>query len=343
MAPHVTRTGRGAVTDSVFIHSWVPRDVLADLRARCDVDHHDFFEHGPLPPAELARRIAGKAGVMTIQTEIPGAVIAANAGTLKAIASVSVGVDDIDVAAATAADVLVTNTAGVLDDAVADFAIAMLLAAGRRIVESDRYTRAGKFAGPSFPLFWGARVKGERLGIVGLGRIGREAARRARGFGLEIAYRNRNRVAPEVEEELGARYLSLEELLTTSRYVLLQLPLTPETTHLIDAGRLALMRKDAYLLNISRGPVVHEAALVEALRAGAIAGAALDVYEFEPKVHTALRGMDNVVLTSHIASADVETRHAMVRLAARNLKAALAGEAPPNPVNRVAQGAARGL
>lgn len=321
--------------ESVFIHSWTPDDVLADLRARYEVDRFDFFAHGVMPQDELARRVAGKTAVMTLQIRIPGEVIAANAGTLKVISSISVGVDDIDVAAATRAGVRVTNTAGVLDDAVADFGMAMLLAVGRRVVESDRYTRAGKFAGPSFPLFWGARVKGETLGVIGLGRIGRQTALRARGFGLNIVYHNRNRAAPEVERELGARRLPLEELLATARYVLLQLPLTPETTHLIDAERLALMRRDAYLLNISRGPVVDEAALVEALRSGRIAGAALDVYEFEPRVSEGLKSLDNAVLTSHIASADVETRHEMVRLAARNMKAVLDGAAPPNPVNRV--------
>lgn len=321
--------------ESVFIHSWTPDDVLADLRARYEVDRFDFFAHGVMPQDELARRIAGKTAVMTLQIRIPGEVIAANAGTLKVVSSISVGVDDIDVAAATRAGVQVTNTAGVLDDAVADFGMAMLLAVGRRVVESDRYTRAGKFAGPSFPLFWGARVKGETLGVIGLGRIGRQTALRARGFGLNIVYHNRNRAAPEVERELGARRLPLEELLATARYVLLQLPLTPETTHLIDAERLALMRRDAYLLNISRGPVVDEAALVEALRSGRIAGAALDVYEFEPRVSEGLKSLDNAVLTSHIASADVETRHEMVRLAARNMKAVLDGAAPPNPVNRV--------
>ena len=322
------------MSDSVFIHSWAPDDVLDDLRARYAVDHFDFFEHGVMPPRELAARVAGKTAVMTLQIRIPGEVIEANAGTLKVISSISVGVDDIDVAAATRCGVQVTNTAGVLDDAVADFAMAMLLAVGRRIVESDRYTRAGKFDGPSFPLFWGARVKGETLGIVGLGRIGQQAARRARGFGLEIVYHNRNRAAPEVEAEFGARWLPLDELLRRARYVLLQLPLTAETTHLINAGRLALMREDAYILNISRGPVVHEEALVEALRERKIAGAALDVYEFEPRVSEGLRALDNVVLTSHIASADVETRHEMVRLAARNMKAVLDGAPPPNPVNR---------
>lgn len=321
--------------ESVFIHSWTPDDVLADLRARYEVDRFDFFRHGVMPQDELARRVAGKTAVMTLQIRIPGEVIAANAGTLKVISSISVGVDDIDVEAATRAGVQVTNTAGVLDDAVADFGMAMLLAVGRRVVESDRYTRAGKFAGPSFPLFWGARVKGETLGVIGLGRIGRQTALRARGFGLNVVYHNRNRAAPEVERELGARRLPLEELLATARYVLLQLPLTPETTHLIDAERLALMRRDAYLLNVSRGPVVDEAALVEALRSGRIAGAALDVYEFEPRVSEGLKSLDNAVLTSHIASADVETRHEMVRLAARNMKAVLDGEAPPNPVNRV--------
>lgn len=322
------------MTDSVFIHSWAPADVLDDLRGRCVVDHFDFFEHGVMPPQELAARVAGKTAVMTLQIRIPGEVIEANAGTLKVISSISVGVDDIDVAAATRCGVQVTNTAGVLDDAVADFAMALLLAAGRRVVESDRYTRAGKFNGPSFPLFWGAPVKGETLGIVGLGRIGRQAARRARGFGLDIVYHNRNRVPPEVEAEFDARRLPLEDLLRRARYVLLQLPLTPETTHLINADRLALMREDAYLLNVSRGPVVHEAALEEALRTRAIAGAALDVYEFEPRVSEGLRALDNVVLTSHIASADVETRHEMVRLAARNMKAVLDGAPPPNPVNR---------
>ena len=322
------------MTDSVFIHSWAPADVLDDLRGRCAVDHFDFFEHGVMPPQELAARVAGKTAVMTLQIRIPGEVIEANAGTLKVISSISVGVDDIDVATATRCGVQVTNTAGVLDDAVADFAMALLLAAGRRVVESDRYTRAGKFDGPSFPLFWGARVKGETLGIVGLGRIGRQAARRARGFGLDIVYHNRNRVPPEVEAEFDARWLPLEDLLRRARYVLLQLPLTPETTHLINAERLALMREDAYLLNVSRGPVVHEAALEEALRTRAIAGAALDVYEFEPRVSEGLRALDNVVLTSHIASADVETRHEMVRLAARNMKAVLDGAPPPNPVNR---------
>lgn len=333
MAPILT-AGRAAM-ESVFIHSWTPDDVLADLRARYEVDRFDFFRHGVMPQDELARRVAGKTAVMTLQIRISGEVIAANAGTLKVISSISVGVDDIDVEAATRAGVQVTNTAGVLDDAVADFGMAMLLAVGRRVVESDRYTRAGKFAGPSFPLFWGARVKGETLGVIGLGRIGRQTALRARGFGLNIVYHNRNRAAPEVERELGARRLPLEELLATARYVLLQLPLTPETTHLINAERLALMRRDAYLLNVSRGPVVDEAALVEALRSGRIAGAALDVYEFEPRVSEGLKSLDNAVLTSHIASADVETRHEMVRLAARNMKAVLDGEAPPNPVNRV--------
>lgn len=333
MAPVLT-AGRAAM-ESVFIHSWTPDDVLADLRARYKVDRFDFFRHGVMPQDELARRVAGKTAVMTLQIRIPGEVIAANAGTLKVVSSISVGVDDIDVEAATRAGVQVTNTAGVLDDAVADFGMAMLLAVGRRVVESDRYTRAGKFAGPSFPLFWGARVKGETLGVIGLGRIGRQTALRARGFGLNIVYHNRNRAAPEVERELGARRLPLEELLATARYVLLQLPLTPETTHLINAERLALMRRDAYLLNVSRGPVVDEAALVEALRSGRIAGAALDVYEFEPRVSEGLKSLDNAVLTSHIASADVETRHEMVRLAARNMKAVLDGEAPPNPVNRV--------
>lgn len=324
-----------AVKPSVFVHTWAPDDVLADLEQRYEIDYVNTIDVGFLPADKVAAHAAGKVGIIVLQAPVVADVFTANAGTLKAVASVSVGVDNIDVPAATKAGVQVTNTAGVLNDAVADMAMGLLLAAGRRIVEADRYTRAGKFQGSNFELFWGAKVKGETLGIVGFGRIGREVARRARGFGLNIVYHNRNRVDSEIEKELGATYVSLEDLLKQSRYVILLTPLTPETTHMVNAERLALMRKDGFLINISRGPVVHEEALLAALQAGQIAGAALDVYEFEPKVSPGLMALENVVLLPHIASGDVETRHAMVRVAAQNLTAALSGERVSHPVNRI--------
>ena len=295
----------------IFVHTWAPDDVLADLGERYDVDYVNTIDVGYLPADKVAEHSRGKVGILVLQAPVIAEVFETNAGTLKAVASVSVGVDNIDVPAATKAGVQVTNTAGVLNDAVADMAMGLLLSAGRRIVEADRYTRAGKFQGSNFELFWGAKVKGETLGIIGFGRIGREVAKRARGFGLNIVYNNRNRVDRAIETELGATYLPLDELLGQARYVMLLTPLTPETTHMINAERLALMRKDAFLINISRGPVVHEEALVAALQSEQIAGAALDVYEFEPKVSPALMTLENVVLLPHIASGDVRntSRH----------------------------------
>jgi lactate dehydrogenase-like 2-hydroxyacid dehydrogenase len=318
---------------SIFIHSWAPDDVLAELEQHFEVDYANMFELGILPEDELTARAAGKDGLIILLANTPRAVFEQNKGKLKICASVSVGVDNIDVAAATENGVLVTNTAGVLDDAVADMAMGLLLSIGRRIPEADRYTRAGLFQGPPFELFWGATLKGETLGIVGMGRIGRETAKRARGFGLDILYHNRNRLDPALEEPYDATYLSLDELLQRSKYVILLTPLTDETHHMINADRLSLMRDDAYLINISRGPVVHEEALLEALRTGMIAGAALDVYEAEPEIVPGLTDLDNIVLTPHIGSGNTETRHNMVRLAAKNLMAYFAGGEIPNPVN----------
>lgn len=318
---------------SVFVHSWAPDDVLAELGQHYDVEYANMFELGILPAEEVTARSAGKDGLIILLAPVPRAVFEENAGTLKVCASVSVGVDNIDVEAATEAGVLVTNTAGVLDDAVADMAMGLLLSIARRVVEADRYVRAGLFQGPPFELFWGATVKGESLGIIGMGRIGRQVATRARGFGLDILYHNRNRLDRALEEEYDATYLPLDELLQRAKYVILLTPLTPETHHMINVDRLSLMRDDAYLINISRGPVVDEAALLDALKGDLIAGAALDVFENEPALVPGLADLENVVLTPHIGSGTVETRHNMVRLAARNLMAVLSGDPAPNPVN----------
>ena len=315
---------------SVLVASWASEAVLADLRRHFEVEHVDIFADDA---AELARLADGKDGLLVHMVPVGADLLAAGKGKLKVLANSSAGVDNVDVDAATAAGVQVTNTPGILTDAVADFGMAMVLATGRRLGEAERYARAGKLDTFSFPLFWGVALQGETLGIIGMGRIGQELARRAKGFGLEIAYHNRNKVAPEIEAELGATWMPFDQLLAEARFVVLLTPLTPETRHLIGAEQLAAMREDGYLINIARGPVVHEEALLTALQEGQIAGAGVDVYEFEPKVTDGLKSLDNVFLTPHIASATVQSRHGMIETAAANLKAALFGEPVPNPVN----------
>lgn len=326
--------------DPVFVHCWLPDDIRERLGARFEVDYHDMFAEGALPPGELRARASGARGLLVIApTPVDAGLLEATKDTLRVVANVGVGVDNVDVDAATARGILVTNTPGVLDAAVADMAMALLLAVGRRVVEADRYARAGKFQGHPFPLMWGADLEDETIGIVGMGRIGRQFARRARAFGARIVYHNRNRLPGSGEREFGAEWRALGDLLAESRYVVILCPLTPETRHLIDADAFARMREDAFLVNIARGPIVHEEALVAALRDGRIAGAALDVYEFEPRFDAALAEMENVVLTPHIGSATTTTRRAMIDLAARNLEAALGGGEPPCPVNPEASGA----
>jgi lactate dehydrogenase-like 2-hydroxyacid dehydrogenase len=319
----------------ILVHSWVSDEVLADLKSRFEVDHVDVLASGALPPEEFARRAEGMAGLMISAAKVPANLLSTCAGTLKVVANVAVGFDNIDVDAATAAGVQVTNTPDVLTDAVAEMTIGLVIAVGRHLIEADRYTRAGKFKANSFGLFWGAPLVGETLGIIGLGRIGKAVARRLRGFGMKVIYNDILDFDAALERELEVERRSLEALLGEARYVLLHVPLTPLTHHMINAERLALMRENAYLVNIARGPVVHEEALLEALETGGIAGAALDVYEFEPKVTPGLLALDNVVLIPHIGSATTETRHAMVRTAAANLTACLLGEPVPNPVNRL--------
>ena len=296
-------------------------------------DYHDVFADGLLEAEPLAARCLGKAGVLLLGAFVGEHIFRACDGTLKVVANIAVGVDNIDVEAATRHGVVVTNTPGVLDEPVADMSMALVLALGRRLAEGDRYVRAGKFRTHPFSLMWSADIGGETLGIIGLGRIGKRVAARARGFGMKVCYHNRNRIPEEEAEQLGVEWRSLPELLAEARYVLLLCPLTPETRHLIGADELSSMRPDAFLVNVARGPVVHEQALVRALKTGEIAGAALDVYEFEPKLDPALREMENVVLTPHIASATTSTRLAMIELAARNLEGALLGGDVPTPVN----------
>jgi len=310
----------------------VPEPALELLRAHGDVwvSPHDR----PLEERELLEAVAGADAVVAmLHDRVDAAFLGAAGDGLRVVANVAVGYDNVDVGAAAGRGVVVTNTPGVLTDATADLAMALLLAVTRRIGEGERLLRAGTPWGWAIDFMLGSGLQGKTLGIVGLGAIGQATARRARAFGMEIAYAGRHRVDAEVEAQLGgARRLELDELVATADVVSLHCPLTPETRHLIDADALRAMRAGAYLVNTARGPVVDEAALVDALRAGTIAGAALDVFEREPEVHPGLLELENVVIAPHLGSATVETRTAMAMLAARNAVAVLAGEPPPTPV-----------
>ncbi len=289
----------------------------------------------PLSAGELLEVVPGADALVTLLHDtVDGAVLDAAGDQLRCVANVAVGFDNIDVAAATERGVAVTNTPGVLTDATADLTMALILAVTRRIGEAERLVRAGGTWSWDMFFMLGMGLTGRTLGVVGLGGIGRAVARRAMAFGMGIVYSSPRRAPADVERDLGgARHLPLDELLAAADVVSLHCPLTPETRHLIDARALGLMRRSAFLVNTARGPVVDEAALVDALTAGQIAGAALDVYEREPDIHPGLIGLESVVLLPHLGSATVQTRTAMAELAAQNVVAVLEGRRPPTPVN----------
>src|SRR5436309_3659620 len=252
---------------------------------------------------------------------------------LKCVSNVAVGFDNIDVPAATARKVMVTNTPGVLDDATADFAFTLLMTTARRVVEADQFTRSGQFHGWAIDMMLGQDVFGATLGIIGIGRIGRGVAHRAKGFNMRVLYYDPQPLPREAEEQLGATRVDLNRLIAESDFISVHVPLTQETHHLLSTPQFNAMKRTAILVNTSRGPVVDEAALVEALNARKLAGAGLDVYEREPAVHPHLIPMPNVVLAPHIASATVRTRSEMSAMAARNMATAVRGGRPPNLLN----------
>ena len=289
---------------------------------------------GPIPREELLEKVCdAEALICLLSDRIDNKVIDA-APALKIIANLGVGTDNIGIAAAHAKGIIVTNTPGALTETTADFTFALLLAAARRIVEGDAFIRAGEFLGWELiqPQL-GLEVCGKNLGIVGMGRIGTAVARRGcLGFGMRILYHNRGRNAA-AEQELGARYVSFEELLERSDFVCVHTPLTEETHHLFDKSAFLLMKDSAILVNVARGPVVDEEALVWALEAGEIAGAGIDVYEREPEVHPGLVALhERVVLAPHLGSATVVTRRALAKIAVDNALALLAGDPPLTPV-----------
>ncbi len=309
----------------------IPDSAVELLRSAGDV--HVCERDQALEPAELHEVVRGAHGVVTMLGDrVDDELVTAAGSQLQVVANVAVGYDNVDVPAVSARGVTVTNTPGVLTDATADLGFGLLLMATRRLGEGERLIRSGEpwFFHLGFML--GTGLQGKTLGIIGLGGIGQAMARRARAFGMNIAYAGRRRAAPEVESELDARYLSQDELLREADALSLHCPLTEQTRHLIDEAALAKMKPSAVLINTSRGPVVDEKALAEALREGRIGAAGLDVFEREPAVEPALLDLDNAVLIPHLGSATVETRSAMAELAARNVAAVLAGEGPITPV-----------
>jgi glyoxylate/hydroxypyruvate/2-ketogluconate reductase len=280
---------------------------------------------------EFRRRAADCDAVYVVATDRIDAAALAACPKLRMVATGSVGYNHVDVAACTARRILVTNTPDVLTEATADMAWTLLMSAARRVSESERWLRAGRWGRWSWDEFLGADVHGTTLGIVGMGRIGSAVARRAQGFAMRIVYSNRS-PSPH-EAQLGATRLPLDALLATADHVVLVLPYSPQTHHVIGARELALMKPTATLVNIARGGIVDDAALAQALAAGRIAAAGLDVYENEPALHPALLEVPNVVLTPHIGSATRSSRLGMAMLAARNLIEHFGGRRAPTPVN----------
>lgn len=309
----------------------IPDSALELLRAEGEV--RVAAADTALGREELLTLLGGADAILSMLFDrVDEEFLAAAGPGLRCVANVAVGFDNLDLAAAARRGVLLANTPGVLDDATADLALALILASRRRIAEGERLVRSGRPWAWGMSFMLGGDLRGKRLGIVGLGNIGARVAQRARAFGMTIAYHGRHEAPAERVAELEAQRLDLDELLASSDVLSLHCPLTEETRHLIGARELRLMKPTATLVNTARGPVVDEAALAAALRQGQIAGAGLDVYEHEPRVDPGLLDLENVVLSPHLGSATVETRTAMAELAARNAIAALRGEELPTPI-----------
>jgi glyoxylate reductase len=294
----------------------------------------EFWEKPDVNPnADLPSRLHDKEALICLVADKVNEVLLAASPKLRIVSTVSVGFDHIDVAACTRRKVVATNTPGVLDETTADFAWVLMMAVARRLIEGEQWVRTGQWPGWELDQLVGTDVWGKTLGIVGFGRIGQQMAQRAQGFQMRVLYYNRTRAAADVEARLHAEFVDLDRLLAESDFVTLHVPLKPETRHLMSLERLAKMKRSAFLINAARGPVVDENALVEALEKNLIAGAALDVYEQEPKVHPGLLGRKDVVLAPHLGSASLETRTKMAVMAANNAVTLFEGKQPPNALN----------
>ena len=314
----------------VLISRPVGQQAIDALKGRCEVDVYPLDE--AMPQAVLARRIVDLDGLLPCGQIVGGEAIA-RASKLRVIANIGAGYDNIDLEVCTARRIVVTNTPGVLTEATADVAFALLLSTARRVVEGDHCVRVGNWSHWQWNLLWGADLHGKTLGLYGCGRIGQAMARRGRGFSMRILYYARHRLPTNLENELRAELVDRQTLLRESDFLSLHVPSTTETKRSIGKAELALMKPSAFIINTARGNIVDEEALAQALTAGLIRGAGLDVFENEPKIHPGLLGLNNVTLLPHIGSATAETRSRMATLAVENLIAFLDGRRPPNVVN----------
>ena len=315
----------------VFVTQNIPQAGLDLLMKECEVFVNT--EDRVLSKAEIMEQLKGMDGMLCLLTdEIDGEIMDAEPN-LKVISNYAVGFNNINVDEATKRGIPVTNTPGVLTETTADFAWTLLMGIARRLVEADKFTRAGKFKGWRPRMLLGSDIYGKTIGIVGMGRIGQAMARRAKGFNMNILYYDEYRPDAKLEKELGITYVPFDELLQKSDYVSIHVPLMESTHHLIGERELKLMKKTAYLINSARGPIVDEKALVKALQEKEIAGAGLDVFEDEPELAPGLAELDNVVIAPHIASATIETRSKMATMAAEGCLSVLKGEKPVNLVN----------
>lgn len=316
---------------NVLVTREVFDDVLDYLTPHFDVTANQ--SDGVYTADALAQQLADKDGAVTALSDRIDAALLERCPRLKAVCNIAVGYNNIDVPACAARGVMVTNTPGVLDNATADFTWTLILATARRLTEAEAWLRAGEWKGWKLKQFLGRDVHGATLGILGMGRIGQAVARRARGFDMTVLYHNRTRLAPEIERSVNASYVGFDELLAQADILTLNVPYSPATHHLIGAAQLARMKSSAILINVARGGVVDDKALVAALKDGRIAAAGLDVYENEPKFLPEFLTLKNVVLAPHIASSTESTRRKMAMTAAQNLVAALTTGKPPNLVN----------
>jgi len=315
----------------VLVTKRVFPEAVEFLKQKFEVDYVSTDEG--LSAAELRQRAVGADGIVSQLTDKFDAEVIESLQGVKVISNVAVGFDNIDVAAATRKGILATNTPDVLTETTADFAFTLLMAAARRVVEGHAFVHSGKWKRWTIDLLAGQDIWGRTLGIFGMGRIGQAMARRGRGFNMKLLYNDAIRATETVERELGVEFVSKQEVLKRSDFVTLHVPLLDSTRKLIGAAELRMMKPTAILVNTSRGPVVDEAAVAEALEKRVISGAGLDVFEKEPQVHPLLLKLENVVLAPHIASASVDTRRRMSTMAAENCAAALEGERPPNLIN----------
>jgi glyoxylate reductase len=315
----------------VFITARIPEEVLARITREHSVETYD--QDKPIERSRMLEAVQNKDGLLCTITDRIDKEVLERAPGLKVIANNGVGFDHIDIEAASARKIPVTNTPGVLTDETADLTFALMLSNARRIVEGDRMTRTGEFKYWAPLHFLGWKVNGKTLGIVGFGRIGQAVAKRARGFDMKVVYFDSSRLDPSQEKNLNVSFMPFDELLREADFVTLHVSLNPSTRRLMGKREFDIMKPSACLINTSRGPVVDEKALVEALQKGRIGGAGLDVYENEPQLSPGLAELNNVILLPHVGSATIETRTKMASMAADNLLAGLRGERPPNMVN----------